>query len=284
MKRITKPATTNTQAMPSETRPRFRPDEVLEPQIADGQAIKIVGLGGVGSIVARYGALFLAPLAKDRNIRMVLIDGDSYEPSNTTRMFFSHFGNKAAVLRADLMPHFTETRLAISAVEEFVKPENISQILHEGDIVIPAVDNHATRKLLSDHCASQLKDVVLISGGNDGIGPDSSGRVRRGTYGNCQIYIRRDGEDASPSLTRYHAEIQNPADRLPTDQNCIELAASVPQLLLANLLTASSILNSLWLYLCGPIHYSEMAFDIAEALMRPLPFPPPRFETNSPKN
>ncbi len=253
-------------------------NELLTPVLPPDQTFKIVGLGGVGSIVTRYGAMLLASLAKEENARLVLIDGDLFEASNATRMFFSGYGNKAAVTRADLLPRFADSRLTLVAIEEYVTPENCPRLLRDNDIIIATVDNHATRKLISDYCAAHLDNVVLISGGNDAVGPDSTGKIRRGTYGNCQIFIRRKGRDLNPSLTRYHAEIANPADRLPTDQGCAELMASTPQLLLANLQTAAAILNTLWLYLCNASHYSELAFDIAEGLMRPLPLPAPHRE------
>lgn len=265
----------------SERNPLVRPDEPLAPVLADDQSVKIVGLGGVGGIVARYGAMFLASLAKGQNVRLVLIDGDKFEQKNSTRMFFSDYGNKAAVTRDDLLDRFADSPLTLVAIEEFVTEENISRLLHNHDIVISAVDNHATRKMLNDF-AGRLDDVVLISGGNDGVAEDSTGKFRRGTYGNCQVYIRRDGQDVSPSLTHYHPEIADPADRLPNDQSCTEQLESIPQLLLTNLATASAILNALLLYLSGALHYSELAFDVADGLMRPLPLPAPKLARPQP--
>jgi hypothetical protein len=130
------------------------------------------------------------------------------------------------------------------------------------------VDNHVTRKLVNDHCA-KLKNICLISGGNDGVGKDSSGAVRRGTYGNVQIYVRRGGRDLTPSLSEYHPEIANPKDKHPADLNCTELVVSKPQILFANLAVASAMLNTLLLYLSGKTHYGELSFDIAEGLSRP---------------
>src|SRR6185369_53454 len=118
-------------------------------------------------------------------------------------------------------------------------------------------------------------DICVISGGNDGVGPDSSGRILRGTFGTCQIHVRRDGVDLTPPLARFHPEIAQPADRLPTDQSCTELVASVPQLLFANLMTASGMLNTLWLFLCNRLDYPEICFDIALAKMSPVPLPMP---------
>jgi hypothetical protein len=184
-------------------------------------------------------------------------------------MLFGACGNKAAVIRDELLPRFQESTLALVAIEEFVTVENRTRLIQNGDIVLLCVDNHATRKLVNDHCA-QLNSVCLISGGNDGVGKDGGGRVRRGTYGNVQIYVRKNGQDLTPSLTRFHPEIADPVDQLPTDLSCTELVAAVPQILFANLAVAGAMLNALWLYLSGALHYAEAAFDIAEALMRPV--------------
>lgn len=248
-------------------------DEVLVPDFPADGTVKVIGLGGVGGIVARYLSIFLGSL--QRPARMVCIDGDEFEPSNATRMLFSRHGNKAVVTVEDLIDRFVDSNLSLVPVEEYVTQKNIDRLVREKDHVFLAVDNHATRRLISHHCA-RLRDIVLISGGNDGVEKDASGRELRGTYGNCQIYIRRDGEDLSPSLTRYHHEIENPEDILPTDQSCTELVLSVPQILFANLAVASAMLNAFWLYLCGALHYSEIAFDIFEGRMQPVPLPAPK--------
>ena len=244
------------------------------PQIPPDFSVKLIGLGGVGGIVARYLAIFLA--AQRSSSRLVLIDGDSFEPSNATRMLFSACGNKASVLRAELLPRIEESLLTLLAIEEYVTPENIHRLLREDDLVILAVDNHASRKLVNDFCATQLRHVCVISGGNDGVAPSSHGVPRRGTYGSVQVFLRRDGQDASPSLARFHPEIAHPADRHPLDKNCTELITSVPQILFTNLQVATSILGTLWLYLCGDLHYSEVTFDLADALMRPVSLPRPK--------
>jgi hypothetical protein len=242
-------------------------NQILQPQLGVHASVKLIGLGGVGSIVARYAAAFFATL--NQEVRFVLVDGDAFEPSNASRMLFSDCGNKAAVLRSEMLPRFAESNLSLIAVEEFVTPENVGRLIRSGDICLLCVDNHATRKLVNDHC-STLPDICFLSGGNDAVGPDSGGAVRRGTFGNVQIHVRRANVDITAPLTRHHPEIENPGDRLPSDQSCTELAVSVPQILFANLAVASAMLNTLWLYLCGALHYGELAFDIADGVMRPV--------------
>jgi molybdopterin/thiamine biosynthesis adenylyltransferase len=228
--------------------------------------VKLIGLGGVGGIVARYSALFLASLGQEA--RLVLIDGDRFEPSNASRMFFGRHGNKAKVIWRELKPRFTDSLLSLATIEQYVTPENIGTLIRSGDIVILCVDNHATRKLVDDHCAT-LRHICLISGGNDGVGKDSTGAVRRGTYGNVQVAVRRNDKQLNPRLSEYHPEIKHPADKMPHQKNCLELVVSQPQILFANLAAASAICNALLLHLSGALSYSEASFDIAEGLMRP---------------
>ena len=247
----------------------------LAPDAGALASTKLVGLGGVGGIVARYGAAFLA--AADVSTRLVLIDGDEFEPRNAERMLFSACGNKAAVIRDDLLPFVEESSLTLVAVEEFICNDNLDRLVGEGDLVLLAVDNHATRKLVADHCR-ELDEVCLISGGNDGVGEDASGRLQRGTYGNVQIQLRRDGQDVTPPLFAYHPEIASPADMPPSEESCSEALVRVPQILFANLLTASAMLNAFYLHACGALPYPELCFDVAEGRMQPLDLPWPRRE------
>jgi len=245
-------------------------EPALVPRWRPGASVKLVGLGGVGGIVARYLTLFLRSL--DEEARLVLIDGDAFEADNAERMLFGDEGNKARVCRADLLPHVADSRLTLLAVPEYVTAENVGRLLVEGDLVVLTVDNHATRHLVDEHCRD-LADVCLVSGGNDGVGTDSTGEATRGTFGNVQVHWREGGVEKSPSLGRYHPEIARPVDRPPGDEHCTDVIARTPQILFANLAAASAILNALWLHLCGALHYGELAFDIHDGLMKPLPWP-----------
>lgn len=231
----------------------------LNPALKEGQAVKVIGLGGVGSIVARYGSIFLAALKTPA--RMVLIDGDTFEPKNASRMMFKDYGNKAEVVREDLLQASTESQLELTAVGEYITPENIGRLIRDGDIIILCLDNHKSRKLISDH-VRKLDNVVMLTGGNEGADTE------RGTHGNVQAYVRVNGKDISDTITRFHPEIENPKDKLPTELSCTEQLESVPQILFSNLAVASALLNMLYLYLSGHLWYEEQAFDIADAWAR----------------
>lgn len=219
--------------------------------------IKIVGLGGVGSIVLEYLAIFLRSL--QRPLRLVLIDGDEFEIANAQRMKFSTLGKKADVKAEEIAALLAGSPVGVVSVPEYVGRENLSRLIREGDIVFLCVDNHPTRRLISEHCET-LPNVTLFSGGNDGVEPPD----RRGTYGNVQAFIREQGESRTMPITRLHPEIRNATGDLPGGPNCGQLALSSPQILMANLAVASHLLNAFFAWSCGALSYQEVQFDILE--------------------
>lgn len=234
---------------------------------------KLIGLGGVGSIAARYLALFLASL--DEDLTFVLVDGDAFEEENAGRMFFSEPRNKAAVVCDELVALLGDSRLLLDAKETYVTPANVAELILPGDLVLLAVDNHDTRKLVSERCG-QLDDVTLVSGGNDGVEPEAE-RPKLGTYGNVQVHVRRNGVDLSPPLTAHHPEIADPKDENPGTLSCAEQVASVAQILFTNLQTATAMLNTLRLHLAEELAYSELHFDVHHGRMQPAGLPAPDY-------
>jgi hypothetical protein len=230
--------------------------------LAEGSRVKVIGLGGIGCAVLQYLAVFLKGL--DRPLRLVLIDGDQFEPANNRRMVFQTVGNKAEVKAAETAAWLGDCEVAVAAVPRYLTVENVGELILPGDHVFLCVDNHPTRKLVSDHCAT-LPDVALFSGGNEGVDPPRE----RGTYGNVQVYLRRDGRDVTAPLTRFHPEIAQPKGKLPTEASCAELALSTPQILFTNLAVASALLNAFFAHTCGRLEYQEVKLDVLEARMLP---------------
>ena len=234
----------------------------LDVRMLSRGRIVLIGLGGIGSIAARYLTIFLAALSEP--FRLVLCDGDAFEPGNSYRMDVPSFENKAAAMAAELSRHFSRDGLSIRAVTEYLSERNCQQIIVEGDCVLLCVDNHAARKLASRRLA-ELADGILISGGNEGVGAGE-----RGTYGNVQVWVRENGQDvAGAPLELFHPEIANPADKNPDELDCMELAAQgTPQLSLVNLAAASAMLSALLRIVMlppGETVYDEVCFDILDA-------------------
>jgi molybdopterin/thiamine biosynthesis adenylyltransferase len=216
--------------------------------------IKIIGLGGIGTHLISPLCRYLDNCGEHANV--TLFDGDRFEPKNKDRQDFELFGNKAEMTAQKMLTQFSE--LSIEAKAHFVTDENIFVFIKQDDTVFLCVDNHATRKLVSRHC-STLKDVVLISGGNEY------------TDGNVQVYIRKNGEDHTPPLTYLHPEIENPKDRNPSEMSCEELSKNgSPQLIFTNLAAATHMLSAFWLVTTEGVKYTEQYFDLYTGAVRPI--------------
>jgi len=214
-------------------------------------SVVIIGLGGIGSILCEKIFRFLNYLDEVK-VNVTLVDGDDFELKNHERQEFSMLGNKAEVKANDLKYKFDQ--ISVDAIPRFVNPYTIEEIVKEKDIVLLAVDNHKTRNIVSNYC-KELRDVTLISGGNEL------------TDGNVQIYIRRGGRDLTPDLGAYHPEIQSPRDRTPEEMSCEELSKSEPQLYFTNLGAATLMC---WVFYNVVVKenykFSEVYFDILTML------------------
>jgi len=209
--------------------------------------IKIVGLGGIGSALCDNLCRFLNH--QPTRCRLVLIDGDDYEIKNKARQSFNQLGNKARVKCTEM--RLSHENISFDDVAEYLTPSNIGEYIQEDDVVFLCVDNHKTRKVVSDH-AKTLENVIVISGGNEY------------TDGNVQIFIREGGENKTPSLSDYHPEIAHPGDKSPDEMSCEELANSEPQLLFANLSVATIMCWTFYNILEGKLaqNSSEVYFDM----------------------
>jgi molybdopterin/thiamine biosynthesis adenylyltransferase len=238
---------------------RNNPEFRLAP---DHDHAKIIGLGGIGSIAAAFLAQFMH--SRRRNVTLSLIDGDAFEVQNQDRMLFDEFGNKA-IVRARELSHKFPGFVDVVPVPHYVSEHNVHALIQEHDLVFLCVDNHATRKLVNDRCRG-LRDIVLISGGNDGV---ENGKD--GTFGNVQLFVRSRGAELTNHLTVFHPEIDRPADRAPALPGCDELAVtSAPQLLFTNLAIASAMLNTFFCCLSGLASYEELYVSIAKGTMVPV--------------
>lgn len=210
--------------------------------------IVVVGLGGVGSILIEKIGRFLN-YAADTHADITLVDGDDYEVKNYMRQEFGRTGSKSDIKAKEVGYKFRN--LSLTPIKLYIDPTNVGSIIQDGQIVFLCVDNHKTRMIVSNYCKT-LKDIILISGGNEL------------TDGNVQIYVRKGGVDLTPDLCSYHPEIASPADKLPSEMTCEELAKSEPQLFFANLGVAFNMCCAFYRTVVRGIvdDISESYFDI----------------------
>lgn len=218
--------------------------------------LKVIGIGGTGTNLLAFVPRYLAyQWESKRGVEVTLVDGDKFEGRNEDRQIFDEQGNKADVTAARLRREFPS--LTVLSIPEFVTPQNVREIVRPRDVVLLAVDNHATRKLVFDRCRG-LSNVTLISAGNDLVD------------GSVMVYIRKKGKDVTDPV-RLHPEIQFPQDRNPgEDPSCMALAAEgEPQIVITNMAAALGMAMALFQFLKGRVPAEETYFDIWDGVFRP---------------
>lgn len=222
--------------------------------------IKVIGAGGIGCYLIEPLSRYLS--YSEDNCEITIIDGDSYEERNRERQQFANCRNKA---EETVSRHKLEfPKIHFRSKNEYITDDNVVTNVREGDVVFLCVDNHATRKTVSERC-SELDDVTLISGGNDY------------TDGNVICYLRKNGEDSTKSLTDLYPKIANPEDKNPGDLadahrlGCQIEAQQSPQLLFANLAIASMMLNCYRKCEQEKVNFHQVYVDIDTLCSRPSP-------------
>ena len=233
--------------------------------------VKLIGTGGIGLCVLPVLARYLNYNSeKHPGTEISLIDGDSFEEKNRARQAFVETGFKATTTAATYRDEYPSLTFWDHPV--YVDDDNVVQLLRENDVIVLCVDNHKTRKLVSDR-AEELKNVTVISGGNDW------------TDGNVLVHIRRDGKNLTPPLAnKYHPEIVNPMDKHPGEieeaQGCAAMVESAPQLLITNNFIAASMLAAFYnvvdsdqyvKVIATPENHAEVYCDVSSLKCVPRP-------------
>lgn len=224
------------------------------------RSIKVIGLGGIGSYLVEPLARYMAYHVEWEGLRLTLIDGDNYEYKNRERQKFKRLGNKAEITAESLREQFPE--IFIQSKNDFITKDNVISLIREFDVIFLCVDNHATRKLVSDRC-QELDNITLISGGNDYVD------------GNVIYYSRINGTDKTKPLTELYDSIANPKDLNPSEsqktEGCENIAVSDPQLLFTNLAVASHMCNVFLSHEKNQSNFEQVYFDISTHRARPAP-------------
>ena len=222
--------------------------------------IRVIGAGGIGLCLLPTLCRFLnygSEKFSFSNPELWIADGDNYEIKNAARQRFTRSDNKAVETAKLIIAEYP--KIDARAFPNYVTEENVASIVQENDIIFSCVDNHATRRMLSEYCGS-MDNVVLISGGNEY------------TDGNIQVYVRKNRRDITlPLNSKYHPEIASPPDENPGQATgCAALAPSSPKLLITNNFVAALMLNAFYAVLTNNLAYDEAFADVVSNKVKPV--------------
>ncbi|WP_029423404.1 ThiF family adenylyltransferase [Alicyclobacillus macrosporangiidus] len=255
-----------------------KPVRVVDPERT---RLILVGVGGTGGYVLQQAARLLYSLKEQgRKVPgVLLIDGDVVEEKNLLRQYFlpQDIGRKKASVLAER--YSRAYGLDIAAYPEYLTREtNLQRIgVTDGTIVVGAVDNGSTRRILHEqlHC---LNHVVYIDSGNSAVTvPDDPEHVDRyqlakikdsGWEGQVVVGVRIRGEDVLPFPGEVFPDLIE-EDRLPTEVSCGEVVVSNPQRLMTNLMAATTVLMYLHTLLAdGTLLHQRTFFEARRGWMR----------------
>jgi tRNA A37 threonylcarbamoyladenosine dehydratase len=119
----------------------------------------VVGIGGVGSWAVEA-------LARSGVGRLTLIDLDHVAESNLNRQVHALEGTvgQAKVLAMRDRIAAINPACAVTAIEEFVTPENVGVLPPRCDVVIDAIDQVRAKAALIAHCRAAAVPVVTTGG------------------------------------------------------------------------------------------------------------------------
>lgn len=211
--------------------------------------VKVIGCGGIGSCIIPVLCKMVAFNTKYEESEITFIDGDKYEERNKERQNFIKIGPKAGVTRELYENQYPNVEFY--NFNDFLNETNAVKYIRENDVVFGCVDNHTTRKLLSQRC-KDIKNVLLISGGNEF------------TDGALQVYYRKNNVELTRPLDNEdHPEISNPQDKHPEvvlrEAGCdVKALQGSPQLLVTNNLVAAHMLCVFQSYLDERLEKSKI--------------------------
>lgn len=182
--------------------------------------IDFIGLGGNSFAPLQFGLYASNALA---DAAFVLVDGKEYRPGHEDHEFFLRHGPKVVVQAG--MLHSAYPSLSIIPIPLFVDRDTtertvaITEVVQDGDAVVLSVDNHETRRLVTEH-AMTLPNVTLISGAIDG------------EQVHVWVYLRRNGTELTPSPLHRYPELASASTALPAAMlhrtGCLEAAVQKP--------------------------------------------------------
>lgn len=214
----------------------------LRMMVRDKLNIHIIGAGGTGG----YAAAYLARLLAGGKHTIHLYDGDQVETKNLKRQNFTLDDldkNKAEVLCDRIIQEILHAPKMIPHDQYITSKETLlAEILlsledDESLVIVMAVDNIATRKLINEVIMDDLVKTRILTVALDSGNDNQGGQVV--LYGNAvatwQPPLGEEKKGILPNMLQIYPELATIEDDNPgLITNCAENAESQPQAMMCN--------------------------------------------------
>lgn len=248
---------------------------MLQIPMRDKLNIHIIGAGGTGGYLAET----LARLLSGEDHEIHLHDGDHVELKNLKRQNFTELEldvNKSTALANRITEGIPEAP-NITAHDAYItdKDEFMIELItsfdtdNESLIVVSALDNIASRKLINQTIMEDLKEsgvpVVMLDSGND----DQGGQVV--LYANAPIrykpVIGKESIGNLPTMLEVFPDLAKVDDENPgIEMSCEDVVESYPQAMMANVRNSDILADIIYqLYNTGTVPYNLWRSNIGTA-------------------
>lgn len=233
-------------------------------QIAPIKVI-VLGAGGTGGYVIPH--LYRIGYAIDRNIRIIVCDGDIVEEKNLIRQNFvaQDIGRNKAQVQAER--YSAAFGIECEYRPAFIESEEELMMLTQPDhtgygnprqrvILLGCVDNNRSRQLCHKVFYRQY-DLIYIDSGNG----EHTGQVVCG--------VRQSGRTTYKPVCTLYPDMLKEEDKFPSELSCAERTVSAPQSVTANLTAATAVVSFLYdLLVCGELNTRYVTFSSKQINMR----------------
>lgn len=217
---------------------RSRSDETLPPRV---DRVILVGLGGVGSILAEPLARLLAWHSRGTR-SLMLVDGDRYDAGNQARQMFpaGAGGERKARVQAIRLADALGVSCEAGGIEAWPEYASAADVVRlagaaKRPLILCAVDNAASHKACldaSDEIMRHAERCYVVRPGN--------GAGERWGLVTVSCHARARYGDLTADPRRTHEEVGQPSDYVPgTLPGCAAQAPSEPQRLASNMMAAA---------------------------------------------
>ena len=217
--------------------------------------IHVIGAGGTGGYLIEY----LSRLLSATSTSLHVYDGDMVESKNLERQNFSEGdlnGFKAEAIVSRVKEQLPYSKMEITAHNTYVTTEediSVDMLLELGEnqdeqlMIVLAVDNVATRRLINSYISlfQELDmQVLFFDSGNDMFS------------GQCVVYssepvtlelpFEKPRKVMLPTMLEIFPDIDVLDENPGATQNCADNSQSEPQAMMANVINATTLANSIY--------------------------------------
>ncbi len=163
-----------------------------------------------------------------------IYDGDAFEEHNIERQVAST-GDKADIISGILKQQGLEADCQKRYLNKISLEKYLERYADKGAVlIIAAVDNDATRKMITEVLEASNNDFLFVTPGNS-----DAADIETSIKGNVLWFGRQDGKPIGIAPTLLFPNIEQPTDAIPRRGGCADNAPSTPQLITANALAAA---------------------------------------------